>query len=280
VSVPPAPPWPPSTPPQSLAAGLAEHGPEALWERLARTDRHMAGYRPGHQLDTGQLTARFVIPADDSWPTALDALGDAAPLGDLGTRDRRPARTVHPRDRRHGNRHATDRAKSRAALIAGDLTAAGRTVTASLAYGIDTAAHTGAHLVPAPTIAVLPCGLDLCHPHDHGDLLRAADRGGAAVSAYRPGTPASRITLRTTAQLIAALSTAVVPVEVIARSPAMEAADTAHQLDRPVLVLPPDEPGGPYSTGTAQLLEPGRARPGRDADDILTAIVRIQKEWA
>jgi DNA processing protein len=89
-----------------------------------------------------------------------------------------------------GTRFATDRAKSRAALVAGDLAAAGRTVTASLAYGIDTAAHTGAHLVPAPTIAVLPCGLDLCHPHDHGDVLRAAaDRGGAAVSAYRPGTP-------------------------------------------------------------------------------------------
>jgi predicted Rossmann fold nucleotide-binding protein DprA/Smf involved in DNA uptake len=37
-------------------------------------------------------------------------------------------------------------------------------------------------------------------------------------------------------------------------------------------VLPPGEPGGPYSTGTAQLLEHGRARPVRDADDILTAI--------
>jgi DNA processing protein len=87
--------------------------------------------------------------------------------------------------------------------------------------------------VPAPTIAVLPCGLDLCHPHDHGDLLRAAaDQGGAAVSAYPPGTPATRVTLHTTAQLIAALSTAVVLVEVIARSPAMEAADTANQLGR------------------------------------------------
>jgi DNA processing protein len=145
--------------PQSLAAGLAEHGPEALWERLARTDRRMAGYRPGHQLDTGQLTARFVIPADDSWPTALDALGDAAPLGiwvrgtgDLPALSTRAIAVT-------SNRHATDCAKSRATLIAGDLAAAGHTVTASLAYGIDTAAHTGAHLVPAPTIAVLPCGL-------------------------------------------------------------------------------------------------------------------------
>jgi len=259
--------------PESLAAGLAEHGPVALWEHLARTDRRMAGYHPGHQLESAQLTAQFVIPGDDSWPTRLDALGEAAPLGiwvrgtgDLpALSDRAVAVT--------GNRHATARGQSRAASIAGDLAAAGRTVTASLAHGIDTAAHTGAHRVPAPPIAVLPCGLDLCHPHDNGDLLRAvADRGGAVVSAFRPGTPVSVFTLRATAQLAAALSAAAVLVEATDQSPAMNAAYTARQLGRPVLALPPDEPHSAYTSGTAQLVKRRRARPVRDADDILIAI--------
>jgi DNA processing protein len=112
--------------PESLAAGLAEHGPVALWERLARTDRRTAGYRPGQQLEAAQLTARFVIPDDAAWPTALDALGDAAPLGiwvrETGDLPALSARAVAVT----GNRHATDRGKSRAALIARDLSRTGR----------------------------------------------------------------------------------------------------------------------------------------------------------
>jgi predicted Rossmann fold nucleotide-binding protein DprA/Smf involved in DNA uptake len=52
----------------------------------------------------------------------------------------------------------------------------------------------------------------------------------------------------------------------------MNAAYTARQLGRPVLALPPDEPHSAYTSGTAQLVKRRRARPVRDADDILIAI--------
>jgi predicted Rossmann fold nucleotide-binding protein DprA/Smf involved in DNA uptake len=61
-------------------------------------------------------------------------------------------------------------------------------------------------------------------------------------------------------------------MEVIARSPAMEAADTARQLGRPVFVVPPDERSGPHTTDAAQLLDSGQAQPVRDAGGILTAL--------
>ncbi|QKV90381.1 DNA-processing protein DprA [Streptomyces sp. NA02950] len=262
--------------PESIAAELAEHGPEALWHIRVRHDHTgaLSSYRPGPQLDAAQRTAQFVIPGDACWPAALDTLGTSTPLGlwvrgtgDLATLSSR-AITVT------GNRYATSRGKQRAALMAGTLALAGHTVTASLAHGIDAAAHSGAHLLSAPTLAVVPCGLDLCHPHDQRDLLRAtAERGGAVVSVYRPGTTASEVTLRTTAALAAALSAAVVVVESIAHDPAMDSAAAARQLGRPLFAIPPDNDLlDMYATGTAQLLKSGDARPVLTAEQALAAL--------
>ncbi len=53
-------------PPQALAAHLAEHGPEALWERLARTNRRMAGHR--HQADLWRAPPSMWIVSPETKP--------------------------------------------------------------------------------------------------------------------------------------------------------------------------------------------------------------------
>jgi DNA processing protein len=256
--------------PEKIAARLADAGPAALWEHLASADQtgRLAEYRPEPELSTAQLTAQFVIPGDAAWPTALDALGNARPLGvwvrGSGDLAALSARAVAVTGRRA------------AGQLARDLASAGYTVTSALSYGIDTAAQRGAYEVGVPALAVVPCGLDACHPYHQADLLHGVlARGGVAVSAYRPGTPASSVTLATTARLIAALSAAVVLVE-----PApdvtvpLEAARTAHRLHRPVFVLADTEPHNatPHPDAAARLLHTGQARAVGTAADVLAAL--------
>ncbi|MCW2901005.1 MAG: protecting protein DprA [Streptosporangiaceae bacterium] len=263
--------------PEKISARLADIGPTALWERLADADQtgRLAEYRPEPELSTAQLTARFVIPGDAAWPTALDALGNARPLGvwvrgsgDLAALSARAIAVT-------GRRAASEGGTRAAGQLARDLASAGRTVTSALSYGIDTAAQRGAYEGGAPALAVVPCGLDTCHPYHQADLLHGVlARGGVAVSAYRPGTAASSVTLATTAQLVAALSTAVVLVE-----PApdvtvpLEASRTARRLHRPVFVLTDAEPhSAPHPDAAAGLLNTGQARAVGTAADVLAAL--------
>ncbi|GAA3785792.1 LOG family protein [Streptomyces chiangmaiensis] len=71
------------------------------------------------------------------------------------------------------------------------------------------------HAIPEAghaTLAILPCGLDRAHPHDHAQLLSSvAASGGAVVSLYRPGTAASGATLKASARLLAEQIAVLVP---------------------------------------------------------------------
>jgi DNA processing protein len=124
--------------------------------------------------------------------------------------------------------------------VARELAAAGRTVASTLSYGIDTAAQHGAQAAGAPTLAVLPCGLDNCHPRNQAELMmRVLSRGGVAVSAYRPGTETTSDSLAYSARLLAALSSAVVLVEPSAdiRTVPLKATQAASEMGRPVFVM-------------------------------------------
>lgn len=259
--------------PDQVAADLAQVGPVAVWEQLARADHtgQLSGYDPESQLTAAQLTAPFIIPGDANWPTALEDLGDVTPLGVwVRGADRLPA-LLKRSATVTGNRHTTGPGKQRAALLAGELARAGHIVTATTAYGIDAAALTGAYITSSPSLVVLPCGLDQHHPADSADLVRhALTESGAALSAQHPGTPASRYTLRTAAQLLAALGRAVVLVEAAIRCPAMETAVTAHLLRRPLFALQGDDENDPATAGGRRLLAKDRARPITAANAVMT----------
>ncbi|MCX4515906.1 DNA-protecting protein DprA [Streptomyces sp. NBC_01619] len=264
--------------PESVSAGLAEHGAEEVWQRLAAADHtgRLAGYRPGPELSAAQLVARFVIPGDPEWPAALDALGDARPFG-VWVRGRGELAAFSARAVTvTGRRVASAAGAHQAQQVARELSMAGHTIASPLSYGIDTAAQDGAHS-EAPTLAVLPCGLDSCHPHHQADLLdRVLSRGGVAVSAHRPGTAATRDTLAMSGQLLAALSAAVVLVEPapdVSTVP-LEAALAARQLRRPVFLLRTGDPSAsiPQTRRVTRLMETVQPRPADSAADILTEL--------
>ncbi|MES5824971.1 DNA-processing protein DprA [Streptomyces sp. RG80] len=242
--------------PGQLAADLAEYTPVEVWERRVRDDasRRLASYRPREELAQAELTCSFVIPSDKEWPTALADLGPNRPLG-LWVRGReRLPQLTGTAVVVTGNRVPTERAVTRAHDFATALADAGHTVTATLAYGIDSTAHRAAAEAGRASLAVLPRGLDGAHPHAHAPLLRTVlDGGGAAVSLYRPGTAASGATLKASAALLAVLARAVILVEALDHVEAMHAAHTAVGLQRPLLAAPAT--GDARSSGNARLLD-------------------------
>ncbi|MFF8932268.1 DNA-processing protein DprA [Streptomyces longwoodensis] len=186
--------------------------------------------------------------------TALADLGAACPLG-LWVRGReRLPELTDSAVAVTGNRAPTEQAATRAHDFAAALAEAGHTVTTTLAYGVDSTAHRAAAAAGRATLAVLPRGLDGAHPHTHDPLLNSIlDSGGAAVSLYRPGTPASGATLKATAVVLAALARAVILVEALDHGEAMAAAEAAVGLHRPLLAAPAT--GDVRSSGNARLID-------------------------
>ncbi|GAA3493756.1 hypothetical protein GCM10019016_008550 [Streptomyces prasinosporus] len=247
--------------PAQLAADLATFSAEEVWERRVRNDNsgRLARYKPAGELGNAQLTCQFIIPSDEVWPAALADLGPDCPLG-LWARggDRLPqltARAVAVT----GNRNATVQALAHAAAFATAVAEAGHTVTATLAYGVDSAAHRAAALAGRATLAVLPCGLDRAHPHDHAQLLGSIPaNGGAVLSLYRPGTAPSGATLKATSVLLAALTRTVILIEALDHAEAaMRTAEAATALNRPLLCPPAAE--DVRADGSARLLAEQRA---------------------
>ncbi|MET7693855.1 DNA-processing protein DprA [Streptomyces sp. NPDC005483] len=242
--------------PGQLAADLAEYTPAEVWDLRVRADGsgRLAHYRPQAELAQAEGTCPFVIPSDEEWPTALADLGPACPLG-LWVRGRaRLPQLTGSAVAVTGNRVPTEQAATRAHAFATALAGAGHTVTATLAFGVDSTAHQAAAETGRASLAVLPRGLDGAHPHSHAPLLRSIlDSGGAAVSLYRPGTAASGTSLKASAALLTALARAVILVEALDHAVAMLTAETAIDLHRPLLAAPAT--GDVRSSGNARLID-------------------------
>ncbi|MFE7077107.1 DNA-processing protein DprA [Streptomyces sp. NPDC057620] len=253
--------------PAQVAADLARYSPSEVWQQRVRFDHtgRLAQYRPEHELSNASLSSRFVIPADPQWPARLADLGPDCPLG-LWVRghDQLPALTTSAVVVT-GNRAASAEATDHARTFAGAIAEAGHTVAASLAYGIDAAAHEAAALMGGRTLAVLPRGLDRAHPHTHAALLSSVtENGGAAVSLYPPGTEASSARLKASAALIAALARAVLLIEALDHPEALHTAEAALTLNRTLLAVPAGDRHRLRREGNARLLAEHAALPYPD----------------
>lgn len=259
--------------PDQIAADLARYSPTEAWNQRVRLDNHgrLARYKPNQELSKAQLTCQFIIPSDDVWPTALADLGTACPLGLWVRGHDQLSKLTASAVAVTGNRSATDQAITRTYAFAAAVAEAGYTVTATLAYGVDSAAHRAAAEIGRATLAVLPRGLDHAHPRAHTPLLSSIPaNGGALVSLYPPGTEASSVTLKASTRLVAALARTVILIEALDHAEATRTAESALALHRPLLAVPSD--GDVRSGGSARLLDEQRAVPCPDPARALALI--------
>ena len=234
----------------------AELGPVELYDRLASQRDvlgvaddvavRLSGIDPERELDEAARTGiRFVIPEDAEWPTQLDELAGAGTLHErggvpIGLWVRGPLRLDRVGDSVAvvGSRSATTYGTGVAGEIAAVAARAGCTVVSGAAYGIDQAAHRGAVAMAGPTVAVLACGADRVYPQRHRDLIRHIAGTGAVVSEAPLGGAPQRVRFLSRNRLIAGLTRGTVVVEAAFRSGALNTANWAARLNRPVMGVP------------------------------------------
>lgn len=150
--------------------------------------------------------------------------------------------------------------------------ARGVAVISGMALGVDGRAHQAALETGMLTAAVLGCGADVVYPPRHRWLYEKIARRGVVLSELPPGTPPARWTFPHRNRLLAALGDAVVVIEGSLTSGAMQTANWALELGRPVFSVP----GSIYSEGHQgcnTLLRDGAypaLRPDLTVEDFLT----------
>lgn len=222
-----------------LGADSATLGAD-LADRLSRAD-------PVEHLERAAARGiRFVVPGDDEWPEGLDDLRHAPTLNErggppVGLWVRGPARLpdlVRRSVAVVGSRSSTTYGEAVAGELAAGLAGAGHCVVSGAAYGIDHAAHRGALAVDGPTLAVLPRGLDRAYPAEHAALVERIAHEGLVVSEIPLGGAPMRVRFLARNRLIAALAGGTVVVEAALRSGALNTANWAAGLGRPLMGVP------------------------------------------
>ncbi|MDI2129262.1 DNA-processing protein DprA [Yinghuangia seranimata] len=279
----------------ALGAAVRVHGPQEVL-RVLQSDgplptefrrRDPAGYRvrlggPAAADDlatVARLGGRFVVPGDRHWPTQLDDLGDARPIG-LWERGPRPARLAALESVAVvGSRASTDYGDYVTGELAVGLAEARWTVVSGGAYGIDGAAHRGALAGGGPTVAVLACGIDVAYPRGHDRLLARIAEVGTVVSELPPGCPPSRVRFVERNRVIAALTRGTVVVEAAVRSGALVTARRAQRLGRVVIGVP-GPVTAPQSAGVHQLLRDEETVLVTGAAEVVECVGRIGVDLA
>ncbi|MEU3912387.1 DNA-processing protein DprA [Streptomyces sp. NPDC029721] len=240
-------------------------------ERIAGYRRRAALAEPARDLERAAADGvRFVCPGSAEWPTQLDDLGDARPVG-LWLRGRPNLRTWALRSVAVvGARACTPYGAHMAQTLAAGLAERGWVVVSGAAYGIDGAAHRGALASGGATAAVLACGVDTVYPRGHAGLLGRITRQGLVLGELPPGshpTP-SRFVLRN--RVIAALTRGTVVVEAARRSGSLVTARRAQQLGRLTMGVPGPATSG-LSAGVHELLR-GEAVLVTDAAEVVELV--------
>lgn len=265
-----------------LLALVERLGADLVLDRL-RSEAALAprfhGLEPARVLDDAvRAGLRFVVPGDEEWPASLDDLAAVASLQrrggvPVGLWVRGPVRL----DRLAasvavvGSRSATTYGADVAAGIGTDLAHAGRPVVSGGAFGIDQAAHRGALAADGTSVAVLACGADRVYPEAHRRLIEHLGAEGAIVSETAPGGAPMRIRFLARNRLIAALTTGTVVVEAALRSGALNTANWAGRLNRPLMGVPGPVTSG-SSQGVHQLVRSGAASLVTSGADVLEAV--------
>lgn len=236
-----------------LAALVAEHGPEEVWQAARRSGAESGFLARARRVvvedliaATLRLGARFVIPGDDEWPSQLGQLDVIEPVGHMvgapcGLWVQGPGRLGEWSAESVavvGSRACTEYGSMVAGDLAYELADERLAIVSGGAYGIDAAAHGGALAAQGRTIAVLANGVDEVYPKGNRALLERVIEAGLIVTELAPGERPTKPGFLARNRIIAALSLGTVVVEATARSGARNTATWTAMLGRSVMAVP------------------------------------------
>ena len=167
-----------------------------------------------------------------------------------------------------GSRRMTTYGRLITSKLVSEVAMAGVTVVSGFMFGIDATAHKAAVDAGGPTIAVMPCGIDLIHPEYQKSLYREIlENNGLVISEFEASFPPALWTYPKRNKIVAGLSCATMVVEAGEKSGSLITAGLAKKYKRRLLAVP-----GPLtsasSKGTAQLIKQG-ADIVTSAEDVL-----------
>ncbi|MGH4139601.1 DNA-processing protein DprA [Clostridium sp.] len=155
-----------------------------------------------------------------------------------------------------GSRRCTEYGKRLTAEAGSFLAQNNIPVISGMAKGIDGYAHTACLKSNGYTVAILGCGLDICYPKEHIELMQKIIEKGAVVSEYPPGTKpdANHFPMRN--RLISAWCKKLLVVEAGEKSGSLLTAAFAKEQNRQVFATP-NSIYSRESIGTNRLIEEG-----------------------
>lgn len=153
------------------------------------------------------------------------------------------------------------------------LSAAGMAIVSGAAIGVDRIAHEGAGV--GKTIAVLPCGIDVCYPSANADLIRSIGEKGLLLSQFEPGFTAREWSFVVRNEIVVALGSALIVAEADIGSGSMRSVEYALAMCKPIYVLPHRLR---ESAATHRLLAEGKATAIGDIDAFVALISKTEKQ--
>ena len=129
-------------------------------------------------------------------------------------------------------------------------------IISGMAKGIDGYAHTACLKADGYTLAILGCGLDICYPREHIELMKRIIEKGALISEYPPGAKPDARHFPTRNRLISAWCKKLLVVEAGEKSGSLLTAVFAKEQNRQVFAAP-NSIYSRESLGTNKLIEKG-----------------------
>ncbi len=168
-----------------------------------------------------------------------------------------------------GTRKCTRYGKQAAWHFAGNLAQRGVIIVSGMALGIDGTANRAAIEAGGETVAVLGCGVDVCYPWQHKQLMEDIVRHGAVISEYPPGTEPIGKHFPVRNRIITGLGQGTLIVEAPKKSGALISADLALEQGRDVFAVPGNI-NCPSSAGCNARIRQGAAELVQEPADILS----------